>query len=145
MTKPGLPNLQQSVANAILITNISNNNNLNKFWVGIGLPKFTKRELGSQWVSEWQALPMIGLGSDKKSMLWKYKVEEGRRRNAWHQTSPPPFWQARFILPLSLHLLQYQKIPTSFCSALKVSVNRKHKYWFCICILYSRSSCPTCR
>ena len=27
--------------------------------------KFTKREWVSQWVSEWQALPMIGLGSDK--------------------------------------------------------------------------------
>ena len=35
MTKPQLPNLQQTVANAILITNISNGNNLNKFWVGI--------------------------------------------------------------------------------------------------------------
>ena len=35
MTKPGLPNLQQTVANTILITNISNSNNLNKFWVGI--------------------------------------------------------------------------------------------------------------
>ena len=35
MTKPQLPNLQQTVANTILITNISNSNNLNKFWVGI--------------------------------------------------------------------------------------------------------------
>ena len=34
MTKPKLPNLQQTVANMILITNISNCNNLNKFWVG---------------------------------------------------------------------------------------------------------------
>ena len=33
MTKPQLPNLQQTVANTIL--NISNSNNLNKFWVGI--------------------------------------------------------------------------------------------------------------
>ena len=31
--KPGLSNLQQTVANTILITNISNSNNLNKFWV----------------------------------------------------------------------------------------------------------------
>ena len=31
MTKPQLPNLQQTVANTILITNISNSNNLNKF------------------------------------------------------------------------------------------------------------------
>ena len=29
------PNLQQTVANTILIINISNSNNLNKFWVGI--------------------------------------------------------------------------------------------------------------
>ena len=28
-------NLQQTVANTILITNISNSNNLNKFWVDI--------------------------------------------------------------------------------------------------------------
>ena len=30
-----LPNLQQIVANTILITSISKSNNLNKFWVGI--------------------------------------------------------------------------------------------------------------
>ena len=30
-TKPQLPNLQQPVINTILITNISNSNNLNKF------------------------------------------------------------------------------------------------------------------
>ena len=35
MTKPQLPNLQQTVANTILIINISNSNNLNKFWVDI--------------------------------------------------------------------------------------------------------------
>ena len=35
MTKPGLPDLQQTVANTILITNISKSNNLTKFWVGI--------------------------------------------------------------------------------------------------------------
>ena len=35
MTKPPLPNLQQAVANTFLIINISNSNNLNKFWVGI--------------------------------------------------------------------------------------------------------------
>ena len=40
MTKPQLPNLQQTVANTILITN-SNSNNLNKFWVGI----FTRQGL----------------------------------------------------------------------------------------------------
>ena len=35
ITKPQLPNLQLTVANTILITNISNRHNLNKFWVGI--------------------------------------------------------------------------------------------------------------
>ena len=35
MIKPQLPNLQQTVADKILIINISNSNNLNKFWVGI--------------------------------------------------------------------------------------------------------------
>ena len=35
MTKPQLPNLEQTDANAILITNISNSNNLKKFWVSI--------------------------------------------------------------------------------------------------------------
>ena len=34
-TKRQLPNLQQTVANTILITNISNSNSPNKFWVGI--------------------------------------------------------------------------------------------------------------
>ena len=34
MTKHQLPN-QQTVANMILSINISNSNNLNKFWVGI--------------------------------------------------------------------------------------------------------------
>ena len=35
MTKPPLPYLQQTVVNTILIINISNSNNLNKFWVDI--------------------------------------------------------------------------------------------------------------
>ena len=35
LAKPKLQNLQQTVANMILIFNISNSNNLNKFWVGI--------------------------------------------------------------------------------------------------------------
>ena len=53
--------MQQTVANTILITNIINSNNLNKFWVGI----FTRQghinqvyltavsQLVSQLVSEW--------------------------------------------------------------------------------------------
>ena len=35
ITKPQLPSMQQTVANTILIKNISNTNNLNKFWVDI--------------------------------------------------------------------------------------------------------------
>ena len=35
MTKPQLPNLQQTVANTIHIINIIKSDNLNKFWVGI--------------------------------------------------------------------------------------------------------------
>ena len=35
MAKPQLPNLQQTDSNTIRITNISNSNNLDKFWVGI--------------------------------------------------------------------------------------------------------------
>ena len=35
MTKPQLLNLQQTVVNTILIINISNSNNFNKFWEGI--------------------------------------------------------------------------------------------------------------
>ena len=35
MTEPQLPILQQTVANMILIINIGNSNNINKFWVGI--------------------------------------------------------------------------------------------------------------
>ena len=35
MTKPQFQNLQQTVSNTILITNITNSNNLKKFWVGI--------------------------------------------------------------------------------------------------------------
>ena len=35
ITKPQLPSMQQTVANTILITNISNSNNLNKFWFGV--------------------------------------------------------------------------------------------------------------
>ena len=35
MTKPQLANMQQTVGDTILIINISNSNNLNKFWVAI--------------------------------------------------------------------------------------------------------------
>ena len=57
MTKPQLPNLQQTVANTIFSINNRNGNNLNKFWEGI----FTRQghinqvyEAGvSELVSEW--------------------------------------------------------------------------------------------
>ena len=77
MSKP----LQQTVANTILIINISNSNNLNKFWVGI----FTHQgpvnqvyqkgvtELVSMWVSQLVtsiANAMVGLGSDKIKQIW---------------------------------------------------------------------------
>ena len=57
MTKPQLPNLQQTVSNTILITNINNINNLNKFRVGISHTrvtsiKFTKQQSVSQQVGE---------------------------------------------------------------------------------------------
>ena len=35
MTKPQLSNLQQTVADTILIINMSNSNILNKFWISI--------------------------------------------------------------------------------------------------------------
>ena len=40
ITKPQLRSMQQTVANTILIINISNSNNLNKFWVAI----FTRQD-----------------------------------------------------------------------------------------------------
>ena len=55
MTKPQLPNLQQTVADTILIIKISNSNNLNKFWVSIFTRQgHIKSSLlnGSQLVSE---------------------------------------------------------------------------------------------
>ena len=50
--------------------------------------KFTKQELGSkgvsEWVSHWQAFPMIGLGSDKKNSIF------GNNRDPWPQIQPYP-------------------------------------------------------
>ena len=57
--------------------------------------KFTKREWVSQWVSQWvsywQALPMIGLGSDKNAYIsnhhthWKHSqnLKEKIRKDFW--------------------------------------------------------------
>ena len=60
MTEPQFANLQQTVANTILMINISNSNNLNKFELAssharvtlIKFIKFTKQEWVSQLVSE---------------------------------------------------------------------------------------------
>ena len=75
LTKPQLRNLQQIVANTILI---SNSYNINKFWVGIFTRQgshqsslLNRSELVSEWVSYWQAFPMIGLGSDKNTTFWQ--------------------------------------------------------------------------
>ena len=72
MTKPQLPNLQQTVANTILIINISNSNKPQQVlsW-HLHTPGSHQSSLlnGSEWVSElvshWQASPMTGLGLDK--------------------------------------------------------------------------------
>ena len=72
MTKLHLPNLHQTVVNTILIINMSNSNNLNKFELSssharVTSIKFTKQQSVSELGSHWQALPMIGLGSDKNT------------------------------------------------------------------------------
>ena len=41
ITKSQLPNMQQTVANKVLIINISNSYNINTFWVGIFTKSFT--------------------------------------------------------------------------------------------------------
>ena len=53
MTKPGLPDLQQTVANTILIINISNSNNLDKFWFGIFTRQGHINQVYLTGVSEW--------------------------------------------------------------------------------------------
>ena len=56
MTKLQLPNLHTTVVKTFLIINISNSNNLNKFWVGI-FTSHTSHQSSllnrSEWVSEW--------------------------------------------------------------------------------------------
>ena len=80
MTKLQLPKLHKTVVKTFLIINISNSNKLNKFWVGIFTSHTSHQssllnrsesvsQLGSESVSEWQALPMIGLGSDKNDRV----------------------------------------------------------------------------
>ena len=53
MTKPQLPNLQQTVADTILIIKISNSNNLNKFWVAIFTRQGHINQVYETGVSEW--------------------------------------------------------------------------------------------
>ena len=52
MTKPQLLNLQQTVANMILIININNSNNINEFWVGIFTLKGHKNQVSLTGVSD---------------------------------------------------------------------------------------------
>ena len=52
MTKPQLLNLQQTVANMILIININNSNNINEFWVGIFTLKGHKNQVYLTGVSD---------------------------------------------------------------------------------------------
>ena len=48
--------------------------------------KFTKQQLVSEWVSYWQAFPMIGLGSDKNittgSVMMNYKHQKHKSTNS---------------------------------------------------------------
>ena len=69
MTKPQLPNLQQTVANSILIINFSNRNNLLSWHLHTPgshqSSLLNGSESVSQWVSYWQGWTMIGLGPIK--------------------------------------------------------------------------------
>ena len=53
MTKPQAPNLQQTIANTIHIINISNSDNLNKFWVGIFTNQGHISQVYKTGVSDW--------------------------------------------------------------------------------------------
>ena len=75
ISKPQLPSLQQTVANAILI---SNSNNLNKFWVGI----FTRQGRINQVYSMLRSLWVSESMSDKHSQwLDSGPIKTGRRNN----------------------------------------------------------------
>ena len=91
MTKPQLPNLQQTVANRILIININNSNNFNKFYLPsaharVTSIKFNKQDLVSEWVTsiandrkrnseDWATVPLSFANQVRNSMFphsWKY-------------------------------------------------------------------------
>ena len=64
MPKRQLPN-QQAVANMILSINISNSNNLNKFWVGIFTPQGHINQVYETGVSEWVSELVTRVNNDR--------------------------------------------------------------------------------
>ena len=68
MIKPQLPNPKQTVANTIHIINISNSDNLNKFWVGnlaSSLARVTSINI-TEWVSESVSQLLTSIANDRK-------------------------------------------------------------------------------
>ena len=76
MTKPQLTNLEQTDANTILISNISNTNNLNKFELAssharVTSIKFTKQQLVSELVSESVSQLVTSIPNDRTRVRQK--------------------------------------------------------------------------
>ena len=71
MTKPQLPNLQQTVANMILMSNISNSNNLNKFWVVIYTPGLNQSGLLNRSESVSESVSETSIPNDRTRGRWK--------------------------------------------------------------------------
>ena len=72
MIKLQLPNLNQTLFNTFYRINISNSNNLTKFWIGIHLDtpgshqsSLLKREWVSEWVSQW----VTSMANDRSRVL----------------------------------------------------------------------------
>ena len=70
MNNPQLPNLEQTVANTILIINISNSNNINKFELipshaRVTSVRYTKQESVSQSVSQWVSESLTSIPNDR--------------------------------------------------------------------------------
>ena len=90
ITKPQLPNLQQTVADTILIINILNSNNLDKFWVG----NFTRQGQssllnGSECVSEW--VTWVSQWSDSGPIITFLSSFPTLDLSKWKS----PLWQVR--------------------------------------------------
>ena len=69
MTDFQLPNLHRFSESTSTTVTTSTSFELASSHARVTSIKFTKQELGSQWVSHWQAFPMIGLGSDKNQLI----------------------------------------------------------------------------